>query len=76
LTFWSFLGQVLNPSASCREAVRQVLALFCLAGQDAVDEQTGGYCLARQRLPLARLQKVMGHVAQGARHASVVGPRG
>lgn len=69
LTFWSFLGQVLNPSASCREAVRQVLALFCLAGQDAVDEQTGGYCLARQRLPLARLQKVMGHVAQGARHA-------
>ncbi len=43
LTFWAFLSQILNPGASCREAVRQVLALFCLAGKDTVDEQTGGY---------------------------------
>lgn len=67
LTFWAFLSQVLNPGASCREAVRQVLALFTLAGKDAMDEQTGGYCQARQRLPLSRLRQVLGCVAQGAR---------
>jgi Transposase DDE domain len=66
LTFWAFLSQILNPGASCREAVRQVSALFCLAGQRAVDEQTGGYCQARQRVPLPRLQQVMGRIAQGA----------
>ncbi len=66
LTFWAFLSQILNPGASCREAVRQVLALFCLAGKDTVDEQTGGYCQARQRLTLSRLQQVMGRIAQAA----------
>ncbi|HZM04752.1 MAG TPA: IS4 family transposase [Candidatus Saccharimonadales bacterium] len=69
LTFWAFLGQILNPGASCREAVRQVLALFCLAGKDAVDEQTSGYCQARQRLPLPRLQQILGRIAQGTRRA-------
>jgi hypothetical protein len=67
LTFWAFLSQILNPGASCREAVRQVLALLSLAGKDAADEQTGGYCQARGRLPLARLQQVLGRIAQGAR---------
>lgn len=67
LTFWAFLSQILNPGASCREAVRQALALFCLGGKGAVDEQTGGYCQARQRLPLPRLRQIMGCVAQGAR---------
>jgi hypothetical protein len=69
LTFWAFLGQVLNPGASCREAVREVLALFSLAGKSQTDEQTGAYCQARQRLPLARLQQIMGRIAQGAGHA-------
>jgi hypothetical protein len=68
LTFWAFLSQVLNPGGSCREAVRQVLALFCLHQQkETLDEQTGGYCQARQRLPLERLQQILGRVAQGAR---------
>ena len=67
LTFWAFLSQALNPGASCREAVRQVMALFSLAGKDPIDEQTGGYCQARQRLPLPRLRQVLGGVAQGAR---------
>ena len=50
------IAQVLNPGTSYREALRQVLALFCLCQQDPSDEQTGGYCQARQRLPLNRLQ--------------------
>lgn len=68
LTFWAFLSQILNPGASCREAVRQVLALFCLHRQEnEIDEQTGGYCQARLRLPLPRLQQILGQIAQNAR---------
>ena len=67
LTFWAFLGQVLSPGASCREAVRQVLALFCLYHRHPLDEQTGGYCRARKRLLLQRLQQIMGEVARNAR---------
>jgi len=44
-----------------------VLALFCLCRQDSMDEQTGGYCQARQRLPLSRLQQILGQVAHNAR---------
>jgi hypothetical protein len=67
LTFWAFLSQILNPGTSCREALRQVLALFCLGLQAPIDEQTGGYCQARQRLPLSRLQQILGQVAHQAR---------
>jgi len=71
LTFWAFLSQILNPGSPCREAVRQVLALFCLHQQKAtLDEQTGGYCQARLRLPLNRLQQILGLIAQGARRRS------
>jgi hypothetical protein len=67
LTFWAFLSQILNPGTSCREALRQVLALFCLGLQPPIDEQTGGYCQARQRFPLSRLQQILGQVAHQAR---------
>src|SRR5580692_10888306 len=67
LTFWAFLSQILNPGTSCREALRQALALFALAHKDLSNEQTSGYCQARQRLPLRRLQQVLGHVAERAR---------
>lgn len=67
LTFWAFLGQILNPGTSCREALRQVLALFCLCQRDPSDEQSSGYCQARKRLPLGRLQQILGQVAQNAR---------
>ena len=41
LTFWAFLGQILSPGTSCREILRQVMALFCLQGHAPLDEQTG-----------------------------------
>jgi DDE family transposase len=56
-TFWAFLWQLLNPGASCREAVRQIQALFCLAVGRAVDEGTSAYCQARARLPLCVLAR-------------------
>jgi len=65
-TFWAFLWQMLNPGASCREAVRQIQALFCWAGTGAVDEGTSAYCQARARLPLDILQRARQAAAQHA----------
>lgn len=56
-TFWLFLWQVLNPGSSCRQAVRQLQALLILHNQGSIAEDTGAYCQARVRLPLATLQK-------------------
>lgn len=57
-TFWGFLWQALNPGAPCREAVRQIQALFCAAGRcGPLDNDAGAYCTARKRLPLETLQR-------------------
>ncbi len=58
-TFWSWLWQMLNHNAPCREVVRQVQALHSLQGGPVVDEDTGGYCQARARLPLSILEKAL-----------------
>jgi hypothetical protein len=65
-TFWAFLWQVLNPGAPCREVVRQIQALFCLAADGAVDEGSSAYCQARARLPLQTLQRARRAVADYA----------
>jgi len=50
-TFFGFLSQALNPDCSCREIVRQILALAALVSDDASSPGTSAYCQARQRLP-------------------------
>ena len=50
-TFWCFLWQILNPSTSGREVVRQLQALLTLEGGPVISSEDGGYCTARQRLP-------------------------
>lgn len=57
-TFFGFLYQVLNPSCPCREVVRQIQSLFALFSPRKVSEDTGGYCLARARLPLEILARL------------------
>lgn len=59
LTFESFLWQILKPKTACREVVRQVQALFRLKDLGSVDENTGAYCQARQRLPQDRLERIL-----------------
>ena len=59
LTFQCFLWQILKPNTSCREVVRQVQALFTLKGWGKVDESSGAYCLARQRLPTETLATIL-----------------
>jgi hypothetical protein len=66
-TFWGFLWQVLNPHCACREVVRQIQAHFRLHNLGQVDERTGAYCQARQRLPLEILQRVRHAAADCAR---------
>ena len=69
-TFWGWLWQMLNQNAPCREVVRQVQALHSLQGGPAVDEDNGGYCQARGRLPRPVLEKALAaSAATAARRA-------
>ena len=69
-TFWGWLWQMLNHNAPCRQVVRQVQALSALQGGPAVDEDTGGYCQARARLPQPVLEKALAaSAATAARRA-------
>jgi Transposase DDE domain len=63
-TFWCSLWQNLNPQASCREVVRQLQALFQLAGGPQISEEDGAYCRAKARLPLAQFPKALAATAK------------
>lgn len=47
-----FLGQVLSADGSCQNAVNEAIVNQLLRGLAAASANTGGYCLARQRLPI------------------------
>ena len=66
-TFWSFLWQGFNPKATCRQAVRQLQALFALLGKESISSGDGAYCKARQRLDAPTLEKALGASAKAAR---------
>ncbi len=58
LVFWTFLWQVAQAGASCREAIRQAQALCKNAGRPAPPDTDSPYCQARGCLPLERLQEI------------------
>lgn len=63
ITIWIFLGQVLDPDHSCRQAVLRFVAWLSALGRSRCSSETGAYCRARQRLPegvLARLARSRG----------------
>lgn len=66
LTFWSFLWQVAEVGASCRDAVRQ--AIFLCEAQDRrkPEDDDGIYCRARAKLPVERLDHIHRHLVQDA----------
>lgn len=47
-----FLGQVLSADGSCQRAVNEAVVNRLLSGLPADSGNTGGYCRARQRLPM------------------------
>ena len=53
VTLWVFLGQVLSADHSCRAAVARLIAHRLAQGLPACSSETGAYCQARKRLPLA-----------------------
>ncbi|MHB8348257.1 MAG: transposase, partial [Acidiferrobacterales bacterium] len=52
VTLAMFLGQVLRADSSCQNAVNEAIVNQLLSGVAAVSANTGGYCQARDRLPL------------------------
>lgn len=66
LTFWCFLWQVARAGSSCRDAVRQAIALCVSQGLPAPTDDDTAYCGARAKLPVERLDEIHRQVVQDA----------
>jgi hypothetical protein len=64
VTLWVFLGQVLAADPSCRAAVARLIAHRVSQGLPPCSSETGAYCQARKRLPLAFFAAVARRVGQ------------
>jgi hypothetical protein len=71
LTFWTFLWQVAQAGASCREAVRQAANLCRVSGHRLPSVEDSPYCQARAALPLERLDQLHRVLVKEARQAVV-----
>ena len=58
LLFWTFLWQVAQAGASCREAIRQAQSLCRLHQRAVPPDETSPYCQARTGLPIERLEQI------------------
>lgn len=58
LVFWTFLWQVGQAGASCREAIRQAQALCRATGRRLPPDEDSPYCQARGVLPLDCLEAI------------------
>lgn len=58
LVFWTFLWQIAQAGASCREAIRQAQDLCRLQHRPVPPDTTSPYCQARGQLPLERLDDI------------------
>ena len=68
VTLWAFLSQVLhrNEQRSCLAAVARVIVLCIALGREPCSDNTGAYCRARARLPLALIQGLAYQIAERA----------
>lgn len=66
VTLWEFLSQVFHKEElrSCLAATSRVVVLMATLGRDCSDN-TGAYCRARAKLPLAVIQRLTLQVADG-----------
>jgi hypothetical protein len=64
VTLCAFLSQVLSSDHSCREAVARLIAWLVLAGREPCAAETGNYCMARKRLPLGVIQRLVRRTGQ------------
>ncbi len=73
LTFWTFLWQVAQAGASCREAIRQAQARCRTTGRRPPPDEDSPYCQARGGLPVDRLQEIHDSLSADADAALCVG---
>ena len=59
ITLWIFLGQVLDPDHSCRQALLRFVAWLSAHGRQVCSSQSGAYCQARQRLAEGVMQRLV-----------------
>jgi hypothetical protein len=69
LVFWTFLWQVAQAGASCREAIRQAQALCKNAHRPLPPDEDSPYCQARGGLPVERLQQIHAGLCAQAQEA-------
>jgi putative transposase len=67
LTLWAFLSQVLfkEEQRSCVAAVARVIVLLVGLGQRPCADDSGAYCRARAKLPMAIIRRLAVQVADG-----------
>ena len=71
LTLWAFLSQVLfqGEQRSCVAAVSRVIVLLVALGQEPPSDNTGAYCRARAKLPVAVIRRLTCEVADRCERA-------
>jgi hypothetical protein len=69
LVFWTFLWQIAQAGASCREAIDQARNLCQVQKRPQPPDKTSPYCQARGQLPLERLDEIHGAVVSEAEAA-------
>lgn len=62
-TLSMFLTQTLHADRSCQQIVNQTVLARASAGMNTLSTNTGAYCRARQRLPLALPRELSRHCA-------------
>ena len=67
VTLWAFLSQVLfkEEQRSCLAAVSRVVVLWIALGKEPCSDNTGAYCRARAKLPVAVIKRLALAVSHG-----------
>jgi hypothetical protein len=61
-TLSMFLAQAMSADRSCQNIVNQAAIQRLVSGFSGISTRTGGYCRARQRLPLEMISKLAHHL--------------
>ena len=71
VTLWAFLCQVLHKKEqrSCLAAVSRICVLFVALGREPPAKNSGAYCKARCKLPVAAIEHLTLEVARGCEKA-------
>ena len=61
-TLSMFLAQTMGSDRSCQQIVNQAVVQRLLGGLSASSTHTGGYCRARQRIPVGMIQRLTHYI--------------